>query len=68
MYLAAPAVGPRRAGGFSKTCGTDMCQRYYPIPFDLLKADGNVLTLLDEMGPVDLSAVQLAVSENKRIV
>ena len=42
-----------------------MCQRYYPIPFDKLKPSGNTLTVLDEMGAANLSAVRLAVSENK---
>ena len=52
---------------WSKTCGQEeqMCQRYYPLPFDKLKASGNVLTVLDEMGARDLAAVRLAVSKNQ---
>lgn len=42
-----------------------MCQRYYPIPFDKLKRSGNILTVLDEMGASNLSAVRLAVSQNQ---
>jgi hypothetical protein len=43
-----------------------MCQRYYPIPFDKLKRAGNILTVLDEMGASNLSAVRLAISQNER--
>lgn len=43
-----------------------MCQQYYPIPFDKLKQTGNILTVLDEMGASNLSAVRLAVSQNER--
>ena len=52
---------------WSKTCGQEgqMCQRYYPLPYDILKASGNVLTVLDEMGATDLAAVRLAVSKNQ---
>jgi hypothetical protein len=38
------------------------CQRYYSIPYDYLKARGNVLTVLDEMGATNLSKTGLAVS------
>ena len=38
------------------------CQRYYSIPFDYLKAQGNVLTVLDEMGATDLSKTGFALS------
>ena len=41
-----------------------MCQRYYPIPFDILKPAPmqNILTVLDELGVTNISAVGLAVS------
>lgn len=43
-----------------------MCQRFYPIPFDLLLpgAGANTLVLLDELGVTNASAVVLAVSAN----
>ena len=42
-----------------------MCQRYNPPPYEIIKASGNVLTVLDEMGATDLAAVRLAVSKNQ---
>ena len=51
---------------WSKTCGSDLCQRYYPIPFDILKATGNQLVVLDELGVGDIRSVALAVSTNGR--
>ena len=41
-----------------------MCQRYYPIPFDILKPAPlrNTLTVLDELGVTNISTVGLAVS------
>ena len=51
---------------WTKLCGgKEMCQRYYPIPFDKLKPSGNILAVLDELGPTNLSSVRLAVSENR---
>jgi hypothetical protein len=38
------------------------CQRYYSIPFDYLKEEKNVLTVLDEMGATDLAKTGFAVS------
>lgn len=51
---------------WSKACGSDLCQRYYSVPFDLLQrgAGANSLVVLDEMGAANLSAVGLAVSLN----
>jgi hypothetical protein len=51
---------------WSKACGSDMCQRYYSIPFDLLlPGEGaNALVLLDEMGAPNVSAISLAMSSN----
>lgn len=51
---------------WSKTCGSDICQRYYPIPFDILnKAPAmNTLIILDELGVNNTSAVALAISGN----
>ena len=42
-----------------------MCQRYYPIPFDILKVGApNMLVVLDELGATNLSATTFAVSMN----
>lgn len=52
---------------WSKLCGSEyMCQRFYPIPFDLLVpgVDTNSLVVLDELGATNVSAVALAVSAN----
>jgi hypothetical protein len=51
---------------WSKLCGSAMCQRFYPIPFDILRAGAgaNTLLLLDELGAPNASAAGLAVSEN----
>ena len=49
---------------WSKICGSDLCQRFYPIPFDILKPApaSNTLTVLDELGVTNVSSVGLAVS------
>jgi hypothetical protein len=50
---------------WSALCGAEfMCQRFYPIPSDLLLpgAGANLLVLLDELGPTNVGAVSLAVS------
>lgn len=41
-----------------------MCQRYYPIPYDILKPSPakNTLTILDELGVSNITSVGLAVS------
>jgi hypothetical protein len=52
---------------WSKLCGgAYMCQRYYSIPLDLLRAGegANTLLVLDELGAPNASALALAVSEN----
>ena len=52
---------------WSKLCGGQyMCQRYYPIPFDLLLPGpaANTLLLLDELGVSNVSQVGWVVSEN----
>jgi hypothetical protein len=52
---------------WSKLCGAEyMCQRYYPIPFDLLLAGAgaNTLVVLDELGATNVSSAALAVSAN----
>ena len=49
---------------WSKVCKQDICQRYYPIPFDILKPPPalNTLTILDELGVSNITSVGLAVS------
>lgn len=52
---------------WTKLCGTQfMCQRFYPIPFDLLLpgVNANTLVILDELGVSNISQVGFAVSEN----
>ena len=51
---------------WSKVCGSNECQRFYPIPFDLLLAGANAnsLVILDELGITNVSAVTLAVAAN----
>eukprot|EP00039_Didymoeca_costata_P006416 m.89973 g.89973 ORF g.89973 m.89973 type:complete len:945 (-) comp13249_c0_seq1:184-3018(-) len=47
-------------------CGNEMCQRYYPIPFDILKPgnNANTLVLLDELGAARVSSVGIVLSSN----
>lgn len=49
---------------WTRTCGSDPCQRYYYIPPDILLpgANANTLTVFDAEGPVNLSSVQLVVA------
>jgi len=51
---------------WSQVCGSNLCQRYYPIPFDILKAPpaANTITFLDELGVTNVTAAGLAVSRN----
>lgn len=51
---------------WTKSCGGNICQRFYPIPFDILERSPGInrLTVLDELGATNISAVQLAVSAN----